>query len=658
MMSERLKERLQQLSSVDRELIRLKLGRIISEQANAKKEDGSNRLVAYVEPQAEFDMDALVEYLKAKLPGYMIPSPIVLVDKIPRLPNGKIDRNSLRELQKADSSIKAIQKPRTELEQNLVEIWEEVMNFSPISIKDNFFEIGGDSILSIQIIAKARNLGITIKPNQLFEHQSIAELSEFLDYSKEPAEKAAEVLIGDIALTPIQDWFFETHKNVPNYWNQIIEIRSANGIDIAELEKVIYAVIKHRDALRLSFEKEFENWKAVIRSPKGSDHIISQTLDGYGTKDEQDRKIQHELQAHQSLSRLDSSPLFRLLHFSCHGIQDDRFYLIAHHLVTDHVSWNLIIEDINLGLKEFRKNRDIRLGPKITSLKDWSDFLSQSSVSKNILAELLYWKEQIKPVFHVPIDKGERKRFYAEKNASLFRITMGTDVSQKLAENANSAYSTRADELIIAALIRTLAEWTKSITVQFGMEKHGRPANNSEIDVSNTVGWFTSFFPVSFQYLEDENTANLIKSVKEQLRSIPADGIGFGILKYKSGYGEQLKGDPELIFNYLGHQRKYNDTSEISFEYNSTLSRDPNSERSYIIEINSYFLDKQLQIECWYATEVLLPETVEILMKNFVKNITEVTEHCVSKDVKDFTPSDFPDAGINQEDLDNILGNL
>ncbi len=657
-MNEKFKERLEQLSDLDRQLLGIKLSQIISAQSDSINTSSANRLVAYVEPKAEFDMNKMVSYLKGRLPGYMIPSPIILVDKIPRLPNGKIDQNSLRALQNSNFKKKEIQEPRTDLEQTLVKIWEEVMNFSPISIEDNFFEIGGDSILSIQIIAKARGMDIIIKPNQLFEHQTIAELSAFLDYNQGPTDQADAILTGEIALTPIQDWFFETHINAPNYWNHVIKLHIPRDFTIAELKKVIVGLIKHHDALRLCFMEEADTWKALIRTPKSENNVIVHTLHGFTNKKGQEIEIQRILRMNQAELSLDSSPLFRLLYFDCLGLQDDEHYLIAHHLIIDHVSWNLIIEDLKRGLKQSQNDLDIRFGPKIANLKDWSVFLDKLASSEKIIAELPYWKEQLTRRVNVPIDKGERQKFYSEKHASLNQIKLNRTISTALAETANLPYNTHTDELIIAAFIMTMTEWTKNSIVQFGMEKHGRPSNYAEIDVSGTIGWFTSFFPVSFQYTKEETLATLIRDVKEQMRNIPSEGIGFGILKYKTDHGEQLQGDPEVIFNYLGHQNKQNDNSMLSFQYHNALARHPESERSFIIEINSYFSDKILHVDIWYATEVLEPKTINIFMDNFQNSISEIIQHCLSKEEKDFTPSDFPEANINQEDLDNLLTNL
>ena len=658
MIKAQLIERLERLTSQDRELIRLKLGEFLSEKIDPISSEVKNRLVAYIEPREGFEMDTVVSYLKSMLPDYMIPAPIVVVDEFPRLPNGKIDRSGLKEIEKESQSIKGIQEPRTEMEKNLLDIWEEVMNFSPISTDDNFFEIGGDSILSIQIIAKARKRGIAIKPNQLFEHQTITELSSVLSHLEEPTGPV-EILSGEITLTPIQEWFFETHKKAPNYWNQIVKLTRTKDVDANYFKKVILALADHHDSLRLNFNKESDGWKAIIQSSGIEDQcIVTYDLSTIRNAEEQELEIEGILRKSQQESALSTTPLFRQIHFKCAHSQEDKFFLIGHHLLVDHVSWNLILEDINLGLEQVQRGEQIHFGPKISTVKDWSEFLDEYSGSEKILAELPYWRKRNSSAFKLPIDEDRRQNYYTEESALLIRATLDAESSQHLKDKANLAFNTRADELIISALVKTLAVWSDRSEVMFGMEKHGRPPGLPQIDVSNTVGWFTSFFPVLFHYSKDESISSLIKMVKEETRNIPVEGIGFGVLKYKSGYYKELIGDPEIVFNYLGHQGKSDDGNVITFEYDNAFARDPQNERSYALEINTYFLDNQLQIECWYATEVLDSESIAKLLENLKENIIEVVETCLSTETKDFTPSDFPDIEISQEDLDNLLSNL
>lgn len=200
-MNDQLKNRIKNLSQEELALTYLKLSDYIDDGKLKGSFEGANRLVAYMKPNSNFDLEEFQIKLKKSLPDYMVPSKMNLLEQIPKLPNGKIDYDDLQKsLESEDSDIFKVQKAKNEIESKLVSIWEEVLNFSPISTEDNFFEIGGDSILSIQIISKARKNGIVLSPNQLFEHQTISELALFA--KAEVKEISVQEAHGNIELTP------------------------------------------------------------------------------------------------------------------------------------------------------------------------------------------------------------------------------------------------------------------------------------------------------------------------------------------------------------------------------------------------------------------------------------------------------------------------
>src|SRR5215213_4366218 len=259
-------ERIKHLSAPQK----LLLARRISAENRTKTsgQSGSNQsIVAYLVADQQIETNDLRESLKDKLPEYMIPSKFVQLDELPRLPNGKIDVNSLKLPVEDRSSFSKIDisAPQTETEIRLVEIWEEVLGFHPIRVRDNFFEIGGDSILSIQIVAKARQKGIFLAPNQIFEHQTISELALFA--KTENKNIGEEIIIGNVPLLPIQHWFFEEHKNAPNYWNQAMMFDVPENLNPDILQRGIEYLIEYHDALRLGFEKTEGGWNAFVAEP-------------------------------------------------------------------------------------------------------------------------------------------------------------------------------------------------------------------------------------------------------------------------------------------------------------------------------------------------------------------------------------------------------
>src|SRR5215204_4333896 len=259
-------ERIEHLSAQQKLLLAIQIG--AENRTKTSGQSSSNQsIVAYLVADQQIETNDLRESLKDKLPEYMIPSKFVQLDELPRLPNGKIDVNSLKLPVEDEPSFSKIDisAPKTDTEIRLVEIWEEVLGFRPIGVHDNFFEIGGDSILSIQIVAKARQKGIFLAPNQIFEHQTVSELALFAQTENKNA--AEEITVGNVPLTPIQHWFFEEHKNASNHWNQAIMFDVPENLNTERLRKSIEYLIEYHDALRLGFEKTETGWNAFVAEP-------------------------------------------------------------------------------------------------------------------------------------------------------------------------------------------------------------------------------------------------------------------------------------------------------------------------------------------------------------------------------------------------------
>src|SRR5215213_4727277 len=256
-------ERIKHLSAQQKLLLARRIG--AENRTKTNGQSGSNQsIVAYLVADQQIETNDLRESLKDKLPEYMIPSKFIQLDELPRLPNGKIDVNSLKLPVEDESSFSKIDvsAPQTETEIRLVEIWEEVLGFQPIGVHDNFFEIGGDSILSIQIVAKARQKGIFLAPNQIFEHQTVGELALFAQ--TENKNTGEGIIVGNVPLLPIQHWFFEEHKNAPNHWNQAMMFDVPENINTDILQKSIGYLIEYHDALRSGFERTGEGWNTFV----------------------------------------------------------------------------------------------------------------------------------------------------------------------------------------------------------------------------------------------------------------------------------------------------------------------------------------------------------------------------------------------------------
>ena len=624
--------------------------------------DTIRQLVAFVKvDESVTDFEEIKIKLRNRLPDYMIPSRFIKMNTFPILPNGKIDKNRLTKY-KQDYFLNTTtvkKKPTTEIQKKLAEIWQEVLQVTSVGIEDNFFEIGGDSISSIQIIAKARKSGIIIKANQLFEHQTIAELALFVGFEKikGPTENSIE---GEVLLTPIQHWFFEAHTAAPHYWNQIVQISNIDNIDKSTLKEIVVALIAYHDALRLSFIKNGKEWKAHVLSSESINAFHYFDLSKTDGPDAQNTRIKEITLKEQQNCKLSEGNLFRALYFNCGNHRTPVLYLIAHHLVVDMVSWNSIFSDFSIALQQRMKNIQISFKPKSDSIKAWGEFLVKRSESPQIIKEIPFWKEQTNSSGLLPTDFNLTGSYIEERTITVLESILETESTTLLVNEANTAYNTKIEDLLLTALSTTIYQWAQLENFCLGLERHGRNVDFSPVDISNTVGWFTSYFPFRLSHSKSGDIDKHLKSVKEQLRTIPNHGIDYGILKYmtENKLLNSVNQQPQLIFNYLGIQRASFENSKVHFEFLTDDYRHPSSERTYLIEINAYILNDQLRMNWSYSTEMYKRATIEDLANKFLANLKEIIRHCVGKEDGSYTPSDFPEAEISQDDLDDLMRRL
>lgn len=608
------------------------------------------RLIAYLKPNDFFDENRLKLKLKEELPNYMIPSSFVLIGEIPLLPNGKVDKKtlSLIEIISNPKDGNLNDKPKNDIEQKLLEIWKNIISINELSTKDNFFEIGGDSILSIQIIAKARKLGIAISPNQIFEHQTISELAMFVSLENDSNNKNEAIIYGDTPLLPIQKWFFETHKNAPEYWNQGFSIKELPETTNANFVKEITDnVIKNHDALRTSFIFKKEEWVAKILKPEDLHVFYTIDLSNEITSNYNSR-IEDTLKSIQENIQLEKGSLFKCIYFETGNSTNNFIILLAHHMVIDFVSWQIILNYYTEALLSNKLNTIF----KTSSIKTWGEHLLKIANSKAIKDDLNYWKEQVQNKRELPKDFECTLPLF-EKDVSLISLEIEKDVTENLLNNANEAYSTKIDELLIAAFAITISNWSNNNEVLLAMERHGRETMHTGIDLSNTSGWFTAFFPKKLSLDSNANIGSKIIAIKEEIRNIPNGGIGYGVLQYLSSDIVDIN-FPEIIFNYLGKQS----TNNSSIEFISENVRHPLSERHYFMETNILIKNGVLSINWSYATKAYKAETIQLLINQFSEVLKEITVHCMNNDDIKYTPSDFQDVDLDQDDLDTLLNDL
>ena len=644
-------ERIKKLSDQQKLLLARQIG--ADHTAKTSGQNSSTQgIAAYLVADEPIETNDLRESLKDKLPEYMIPSKFVQLDELPRLPNGKIDVNSLKlPVEEAPSFYKTgASVPQTEAELQLVEIWEEVLGFRPIGIHDNFFSIGGDSILSIQIVAKARQKGIFLEPNQIFEQQTISELALFA--KSENKNIVEEKIVGNVSLLPIQHWFFEEHKSAPDHWNQAIMFDVPENINTDILQKSIGYLIGYHDALRSGFERTEEGWNAFVAEHSEINTFSSIDLTGISSV-EINSTIEAksiELQTHQDLSK---AGLFQTLFFKCGQGNKNKLLLVAHHLLVDAISWQILVSDLESIYLKLGRDEEIAFLSKTTSYHKWGNHLVELSTSGEFDDEIEFWKEQ-SYLERIPIDIDSHLPIY-EKSIKTIGLKMDLVTTEKLLRNSNETYHTKTEELLITTLMLGFGKWADIRSLCLGLERHGR--KYSKLDLSNTVGWFTTYFPVSLKIDDGTNFKSSIISIKEKLRSIPNEGIGYGVLRYLKKI-DGLTQKPPVIFNFLGNQKPFASNVLGKGEFMLKGVRSTESERHHLLEINAFIEEGQLNLQFSYSDQFHKPETIQNLIELFKNSLHQVIEHCSLRETSEYSPSDFPEVELNQDDLDNLLNQI
>lgn len=594
------------------------------------------RLVAYVTPKAAAEIAGLRAFLRERLPEYMVPARIVLLDSFPLTPNGKLDRSALAAVQPAAPTAGEFVAPRSEAEQALARIWADVLGVERVGIHDNFLDLGGDSILSIQVVARANEEGLRISPRLVFQHPTVAELAAMAGHGEVVAPQ--EPVVGPVPLTPIQHWFFEQDFAQPQHWNQSLLLRSKEPLDTAVVTEAVNALMAHHDALRMRFAKTADGWQQECAAPADmATHLGEVQVSTAG-----------EFQASVDLSR---GPLLRMAVMD----QDDerRLLLVAHHLIVDAVSWHILLKDLDRAYRQLRAGDQVRLPAKTTSYRDWAIGLQPAMGADMLRADLAFW-QSLDPAIPLPRDAdGENTEGLAEHVA----VSFGVEETRALCEQAGHAYRMRVDEILLAALAPALARWTGSGRVGLTLETHGRDLLPPGADLTRTVGWFTGMFPLILEISAADGPMQSLIRTKEQFRSIAPHGAHYGALRYLRPQGASLLPLPEISFNYLGHlDAGWHDLLfEPILPGEAGAYRSPQARRPFPLEINGVIHGGRLEAVFIYSSGLHRRETIQHVAEDFAATLRCLIAHCLEPGAGRYTPADFPEAGVQQEELDKLL---
>ena len=607
------------------------------------------QLVAYLVSDAEHVAlrDALRAHLKAQLPDYMVPAHLIVLASMPLTANGKLDRRALPEPD-PEANRQAYVAPRSELEHNLAAIWCAVLNVEQVGLDDNFFELGGDSILSIQVVSRARQAGIHFSPRDLFQHQTVQSLAAVATRSERVIAEQG-LLTGPSGLTPIQHWFFDTDIPARQHWNQALMLKPLQLLDPHRLEQALLAVLEHHDALRLSFTPRDAQWHAEhLGVPEGGVLLQAQVRDMQACT-----ALFTDTQRSLDLAQ---GPLLRALLVD--GPQGQQRLLITiHHLVVDGVSWRVLLEDLQNVYRQLSAGQSVSLPAKTSALRDWAARLQAYAHSESLREELSLWQAQLAgPAVALPVQRPQGT--LRNCDAETVSVRLDAERTRQLLQQAPSAYRTQVNDLLLTALARVLCRWSGQASALIQLEGHGRETLFDDIDLTRSVGWFTSAYPLRLTPQAEQGDS--IKAIKEQLRGVPHKGLGYGVLRYLADdlCKQSMAALPsaQITFNYLGQFDQSFGTEALfhPLEESAGLAHDPDAPLPNELSIDSQVYGGELVLRWTFSRERHDQQVIRDLAEAYLAELHSLIAHCLQDDAGGLTPSDFPLAHLTQVQLDAL----
>ncbi|MED1799206.1 tyrocidine non-ribosomal peptide synthetase TycA [Brevibacillus porteri] len=619
-------------------------------------------LCAYYISQLEVTPAQIREFAAQKLPAYMLPSYFVKLDKMPLTPNDKIDRKALPEPDVTAETNPAYEPPRNQTESILATVWQEVLGIEKIGIRDNFYSLGGDSIQAIQVAARLHAYQLKLDTKDLLNYPTISQVALYVKSTTRRSEQG--IIEGPVTLTPIQQWFFE--KNFTNmfHWNQSYVLYREQGFEPEAIRKALDKILSHHDALRMVYRNE--NGR-IIQQNRGLGSKLYDFLQ-YDLTSHSDvqQAIEEETKRLHSSMNLEEGQLVKAALF--HTLQGDHLFLAIHHLVVDGISWRILFEDLATAYSQVLAGKEIVLPEKTDSFKNWAVWLNEYANSDELVREIPYWENLESEARHASLPKDYETKGCKQKSIRNIQIGLLAEETEQLLKQANSAYQTEINDLLLAALGLAVAEWSKLDQIVINLEGHGREDVIEHANVTRTIGWFTSQYPVLLDLSQMNHLPEHIKCTKENLRKIPNKGIGYEILKYMTEPEKRRSLSyslyPEVTFNYLGQfdsglnnelftRSPYSSGNSLGADGKNNLS--PDSEIYTALNITGRMEGGELLITFTYSEEQFREESIHQLSENYRKHLRAIITHCSQKKEVERTPSDFSMKGLQMEEMDDIF---
>ena len=579
-----------------------------------KGEGERKRLVAYFTGSA--DPDAVREELARTLPASHVPSLCIALDALPTLPNGKLDRRALPE--PGDTLQGAATAPTGPVETALLAVWQTVLGRTDFGVTDNFFTLGGDSISSLRVIAQARAAGWVVSPRQVFEHPTVRALARLAQASAAPVTDEAVMSVPfEAPLAPMQHWFFEHYPDAPARWNQAVLLRSAEELDIEALRAAFDAVLATHDALRASFRRDPQKgeWTQTILPPMSSNDILRVV----GLRASADPAAAIEAVANEVHDSLDLAA-GKLLGAAYMSTADGaRLLVVVHHLVVDGVSWRILLDDLLNVYEGARLSGTRTLLPRAgTAWSEWTQRLAEYASLPEHLGELAWWQKQLGTATDAAASRQLATAVAPAQGHTEHRNwTLDAQTTRQLTDSGR-----RIDEVLLTALTQACAEHLPQIPVIVELEGHGRRECAPGLDLSRTVGWFTTQYPLRLSAAPQLESTH--RRIADLLRTVPAEGMHFNLFRYGGSASTRaaLAALPRTTigFNYLGRFEERLSEGYFAFapeDSGNGIGTSVSSGPRHVLDLNGLIAGGRLKLEWSFASNVLDASAIERLIDAF-----------------------------------------
>ncbi|MBU8567930.1 amino acid adenylation domain-containing protein [Virgibacillus pantothenticus] len=614
-------------------------------------------LCAYIQGCKIYDDRELKRELRKRIPLYMIPTHFIYLEKIPLTQNGKVNYELLPKLNVESRDTLPITY-QNDVEKVLFAVLQEVFGHSNLSLADNFFQIGGDSIKGIIIVSKLKDLGYSLNVDDLMQSETVGEIMTSITQLSAPIKVSQEIIDGEIEQTPIIKWFFAQELHNPNYFNQSVLLElTDNEIQNESIERALNKLVTHHDTLRINYNAQTNTLYYNNDLLDLGFEISYFDLTNYKGNDFEKKILEIGTNAKNSFN-LENGWLFKTMILQIN--KESRLILLtAHHLVIDGISWRILLDDFSKLLKYSLKHNIGGLPAKTHSFKEWASVLLEYSQG-TFVDEIDYWKNVIvgTSTYQNRIEYHFSRQYSNDDSLSSTYSTFQHDIdpflTQEFIKAIKEIYRMDVNEGLITALSLTMNKITKMDTFIFEVERHGREVISEDIDISRTLGWFTSMYPIRLR-IKGQNLESKIKLLKEAQRKIPVKGFHFGILKYLKGEFQDYK-EKLIRVNYLGDFDNLVDSSLFKVvHYNTGAETDEKNQSTYLIEINVIMIEKSLKFIINYDHSKLSTEHLVKLTKELQNQIQEIQNHSSIFKNTMFTPSDFDGVDLSQDEINSIF---